>query len=559
MRSLSKKLVMVMCLGLVLLINRSWADAPNVENGSNGSQKLHGHVPQEVETAAKVAHSDANQNLDLRIVLPLRNQDQLEKFLEDLYNPKSPYYLQFVSPTLFAQQYGPEAGSVNAVKQYLTSKGLTVEDQPANGFVLQATGTVAKVEEAFQVHINNYKKTDGTLFFAPDVDPTIPSAVSGKIIAIAGLDNVAKFQAHNHKSPTAISANLGTGPGGFIAPKDIYKAYNLNTITSNGAGQTLALVELDGYLPSDISFYENYFQIPSVPLQNVLIDGFSGKPTASGGSAEVTLDIQLAAAFAPGLSKILVYEAPNSNRGWIDEWNRIASDNQAKTISCSWGLSETYSTTVSFDNSIFMQMAAQGQAIFIASGDCGAYDTCQGKKLSVDEPSDQPYGTGVGITKVSLNSDGTYSTEVASRYGGGGVSKYFSIPSYQKNMITKNSSGSTTMRNVPDLSFTADNATAYSFYINGSWAGYWGSSLSAPIWAAFISRVNQGRVNLGRPALGFINPVFYQIAQGSHYTQDFHDVLTGTNGYYPAVAGYDDATGLGSFNGSSLFNDMVSF
>ena len=82
-----------------------------------------------------------------------------------------------------------------------------------------------------------------------------------------------------------------------------------------------------------------------------------------------------------------------------------------------------------------------------------------------------------------------------------------------------------------------------------------GSSIASPIWASFISRVNQG---LGANApIGSVNSALYQIAQSSNYANDFHDITTGNNGYYPAEPGFDDATGLGSFNGLNLYNDLV--
>ena len=322
----------------------------------------------------------------------------------------------------------------------------------------------------------------------------------------------------------------------------------------------MAVFELDGYSSSDISAYETRFGLSTVPLQNVLIDGFNGVPnfSSNGGADEVTLDIELVTAFAPGSSNIYVYEAPNTTQAWIDEWTQIASDNKAKVISCSWGEPEVDSPTLSFDNTIFQQMAAQGQAVFVAAGDNGAFDA-GGRTLGVDEPGSQPYVTAVGISKLTTNSSGAYSSETASVYGGGGVSAFWTIPSYQATLAAqavKAATVSTTMRNMPDVVLTADASTAYAFYINGAWYGYYGSSISAPIWASFMSLVNQGLGASG--PIGSVNSALYQLAQSSSYANDFHDLSTGNNGYYPAEAGFDDATGLGSFNGLNLYNDLIS-
>ncbi|MBF0571975.1 MAG: hypothetical protein HQL12_08925 [Candidatus Omnitrophica bacterium] len=566
---LQKMLRILMAVCLLTFAKQSMADAGLYRNNIDGSQTLLGHVPKDVGLSVKKDHVNSSQILDLRVTLPINNESQLDALLKSLYDPSSPNYRHFLTPEQFTLQFGASGIYSQQVKDFLKSKGLTVTGQSPSGLVLNVSGPVSSVERIFGVNINHYQKNDGKMFFAPDAEPTVPVEVVGKISAVGGLDNAIKFESHSHQSamnninqPKIVVPKFGTGPGGFLAPKDLYNAYNLNTVPSNGAGQSVALFELDGYLKSDITGYETYFQIPNVPLQNVLIDGFNGNPSGNGGNAEVTLDIELVAAFAPGLSNIYVYEAGNTWQAWVDEWTRLANDKDksgnllVSIVSCSWGLAERYSPEMTFDNAIFKQMAAQGQAVFVASGDNGAYDA-GGTTLAVDEPAAQPYVTAVGISKLSVNTDGSYSSEAASLYGGGGISADQAIPSYQQGVISKASLGSTTMRNVPDVALTADPATAHSFYISGAWSGYWGSSLAAPIWASFMARVNQGRVNSNQGSMGFVNPQLYQIAKGSNYTTDFHDISAGNNSFYPAEPGYDDAIGLGSFNGANLYKDLV--
>ena len=92
---------------------------------------------------------------------------------------------------------------------------------------------------------------------------------------------------------------------------DIHKAYNIPSNT--GTGQTLALFELDGYEQSDIDTYAERFSLPNIPLKNILIGDASG--SAGSGANEVTLDIELMMATAPGTKEILVYEGINDERG----------------------------------------------------------------------------------------------------------------------------------------------------------------------------------------------------------------------------------------------------
>jgi len=276
-----------------------------------------------------------------------------------------------------------------------------------------------------------------------------------------------------------------------------------------------------------------------------------------GAADEVTLDIETVAAFASGISNIFVYEATNTTQAWIDDWTQIANDDKAKVVSCSFGEPEGDSATIVFDDQIFQQMATQGQSVFVAAGDNGAFDAGD-STLAVDEPASQPLATAVGISKLTTGAGGAYASESASLEGGGGISAAFLIPFYQKAAAAAAVSAaqvSTTMRNVPDVVLTADPSTAYAFYVNGSWVGFWGSSISAPIWASFISCVNQALGKIG--PIGLTNAALYTIAQGGNYANDFHDVSTGNNGFYTALPEFDDASGLGSFNGLNLYNDLV--
>ncbi|MCW3094827.1 MAG: putative protease, partial [Chthonomonadaceae bacterium] len=419
-----------------------------------------------------------------------------------------------------------------------------------------------------------YQVNGGRIFRAPSNEPQIPALLSGRLAAVVGLDTAAVWRTHYREKPAAPQGAVplagpgsgaqprqtGSGPGGGLTPSDIKTAYNLNATGANGAGQALALFELDGYKVSDITSYESYFGLPNVPLQNVLVDGYSG--AAGSGAGEVTLDIELQIALAPSISKIYVYEGPNSNAGVVDTYNRIATDNLAKSISTSWGLAENSnaSSTRNSENQAFQQMAAQGQSIFAASGDSGAYDN--GSTLSVDDPASQPYMTGVGGTSLTtVSAGGAWKSEttwnrgsIANGAGGGGVSTVWAKPSYQSTYGT-----SSTARNVPDVSLDADPYTGYSIYFNGTWNIYGGTSCAAPLWSAFVACVNQSRVAAAKGTLGFANPLIYQIGAGSNFGTDFHDIAdNSTNLYYHATTGYDNATGWGSINGTGLFTDLVN-
>ena len=539
--------------------------------------RLAGHIP-----AAAVAHSHLlgrvapSQTIGLALTLPLRNQAGLTDFLSRVSTPGDPLRGHFLTPAQFTARFGPTASDYAAAAAAAKALGLQVTGTHPNRLILDVSGPASTVEAAFHLHLQRYESADGREFFAPDAGPALPNGLAGRISGIVGLDNARRL--HSHLRPLPLNSRLskrdGTGPMGGLAPSDIKTAYSLNT-ASTGTGQVIALYELDGYTPSDIQAYEAQFGLPSVPLQNILVDGASG--TAGGDADEVTLDIELAQALAPGLSKILVYETPNlnttSDQTYLDGYSRVATDDLAKQVSTSFGGAEDISSSalLTGENSIFQEMAAQGQSNFAATGDFGAYD--DGSTLSVDDPGSQPYVTGVGGTTLSTNgTGGLYAGEAVWGLpynvnnpnsgvpadplgvgGGGGFSTVWPAPSYQAGLPL-----APVMRSVPDVAFDADPETGYAIYYGGQWVVYGGTSAGAPLWAGFTALVNQQRAAAGQAPIGLLNTPIYRIGASPAYSANFHDITSGNNLYYPAEVGYDNASGWGSFIGDALLSTLVS-
>lgn len=527
-------------------------------------RRLTGHVPR-----ASVAHArllgrvSPQETISLAFTLPVRDPDGLKELLRRLYTPGDPMQGRFLTPDEFTRQFGPTAEDYAAVAAFARSRGLQVTGTHPNRLVLDVAGPVSVVESALGVRLQRYQSRLGRVFRAPTGDPVIPDALAGKVAGIVGLDTAAVRRPHLRP---ALSPADGTGRAGGLSPSDIRTAYSLNDVGPQaGAGQSIALFELDGYRASDIRAYETQYGLPAVPLQNILIDGFSG--SAGVNANEVTLDIELAQALAPGLSKILVYETlNNTDANILDGYSRIATDNLAKQVSTSWGAPELQETRtlLNGENAIFQQMAAQGQSVLSVTGDNGAYD--DGTTLSVDDPGSQPYVTGIGGTTLATSGPGgAYESETAwgdptdttfganGAGGGGGFSAVWPVPSYQTGLSPRPSG-----RSVPDVSLDADPNTGYSIYFGGSWLVYGGTSTSAPLWAGLTAIANSQRAAAGLGPVGFLNPLIYQIGAGADYADDFHDITLGSNLFYPAAPGYDNATGWGTPLGSSLLHTLVS-
>ena len=249
----------------------------------------------------------------------------------------------------------------------------------------------------------------------------------------------------------------------------------------------------------------------------------------------------MAGYMAPG-ANIIVYEGYYPN----DVLNRMATDNSARQLSCSWGYGINSTT-----EQIFKQMIAQGQSFFTASGDSGAYSN------GVMPPADDPNVTSVGGTALTTTGPGgTWVSESAWSGSGGGVSTTYAIPSYQQTMNMAAQGGSNTMRNMPDVALTGA-VQMYLIYSNGQQTAVGGTSAATPLWTAFTALANQQAATNLKPALGFLNPALYAIGNGSGYSAALHDITTGSNGF-GAIRGYDLTTGWGSPTGQALINTLTS-
>jgi len=358
--------------------------------------------------------------------------------------------------------------------------------------------------------------------------------------------------------PSPVNATTGSGPGGAFMGHDFRAAYAPG-VTLDGAGQTVALVEFDTFAQRDITSYESTAGLPNVPVTTVPIDGFSGPP--GGGQDEVSLDIEMAISMAPGLSQVLVYEAPIGITSVNDDlFNQIAVDDLANQISCSW-----YYTIDPTTDFIFQEMAAQGQSFFTASGDFGAYyfDTFQ----AMGDPNITVVG---GTTLTTSGAGGAWASETVWNWftsgevppsaSSGGISSTYAIPFWQQAVNMSSNQGSSAWRNVPDVSLTGDNVLvvyAETSIIVG------GTSCSAPLWAGFTALINQQAAQNGRAPMGLLNPAIYAAAQSALYPSLFHDITTGNNTNYNgstkfyAVPGYDLCTGWGTPNGQALIDALA--
>jgi kumamolisin len=510
------------------------------------------HVREEV-TSAQAPYLNrlpAAQSLRLNIALPLRNESQLDDLLQQLYDPQSPSFHQFLSVQEFTDRFGPTAEDYAAVVRFAQQNGLTVTGTAPNRLVVNVTGSVTNIERAFHVSMASYQHpTEPREFYSPDREPSADLRVP--LWHISGLDN---FSIPRPASLTKVSnargSTTGSGPGGYFIGSDLRTAY-YGSGSLTGAGQSVGLLEFAGYNIADVKAYFTKVGQPlNVAVNGVSTDGSSLSCSGSCDDTEQVLDIEVAISMAPGMSQVRVYVSDTSD---VAIFNRMATENIAKSLSCSWGWSPADATS---GDPIFKEFAAQGQNLFVASGDSGAYKS----RSRYVYPADDAYVTSVGGTDLTtVSAGGAWKSETAWADSGGGISpNKIAIPSYQTaaGVITTANKGSKTYRNAPDVAAEA-NTDNYICY-DGTCAGGWGgTSFAAPRWAGYLALVNQQAVAHGHATVGFINPTLYTIGLGSSYSTDFHDIVSGSNGTYSTEKGFDLVTGWGSPNGVGLINSLA--
>ncbi len=594
--------------------------------GASGPVRV-GTTPRVTHAARVVGALPASARLHLTVVLKPRDPAALQAFAQAVSTPGSGVYHQYLTPAQFAARFGATPAQVRAVSASLSAHGLTPGTLSANRLSIPVTATAAQAEHAFSLSMQRIVLPGGRSATVASAAPALDAGIAPDVQAVLGLSSTNSFHpqyvrhalrggtryaALQHSArhvatggpqPCSQASSAASQQGAYTADQ-IAASYGFSSLYQagdQGQGQTIAIYELEPNDPNDIQAYQSCYGTHA-SVSYIQVDGGAG---SGAGSGEAALDIENAIGLAPKAS-ILVYQGANSNSsgpgaGPYDTFNAIISQDRAQVVSVSWGECEANgSDGLSAENALFQEAAAQGQSIVSASGDEGSADcnspapSIPALGLAVDDPSSQPFVTGVGGTtldgpgpppsQTAWNNGSVATLSGTGGAGGGGISQVWSMPAYQSgaaaglNVIGSLSSGSPcsatggACRQVPDVSIDADPNTGYIVYWNGSrsdltsaagWQSIAGTSAAAPAWAALLAVIDASSACHSSP-VGFANPGLYRAA-GRAYSSTFTDVTSGNNdgigtngGRYPAGPGYDMATGLGTPIGGGLAAALCS-
>jgi kumamolisin len=245
---------------------------------------------------ARLQGPHANSRLTVTLALQPVNAAQLSSLLAGLYDPASPLYHQWLAKGEFTHLFAPSAAQIAQVRAYLLGAGLSLA-ATSTPFLVQATDTTAQIEAAFRTAINDYVTADGTPFFQNSSAVQVHSELAGAISDVVGLSNTARL--HSQAVTTRAAAQsagqpipmYGAGPGGSgLTPAQTASLYGAGQVyklgkKGKGQGATLAVFELSGYTPSDITAYEHRFfgSAENLPLVDINVDGGPVTPACLAG------------------------------------------------------------------------------------------------------------------------------------------------------------------------------------------------------------------------------------------------------------------------------------
>ncbi len=478
----------------------------------------------------------------------------------------------------FVAQFAPTSAQVAAVENYLSSYGFKNISVESNHLLVEADGTAADVEAAFNTALSQFSQ-NGKTIFANTLDAQVPQSLSGTVLAVLGLNNIVGLRtplatapctldvcppsaipptayspqgyqiaydaaypgptptttnlkqrvATGYKTRVAVLAegNLGCFNKSSNCPAPLTQHVISGTPTANSTGVLL-----------DLYNYEKNFGLPHVPV----ILTYAGIPSAdTAGADEWDLDSQTSTGIAQDVCYLYFYIATSLTDSDIGlAINKFVSDDKAKALNISLGECEAFpyvDGAMLLDDEMFAEAALQGQTAFASSDDNGS--ACpvlptNGVPASgppgVSYPASSPYVIAAGGTSLATHANFTYDGELAWIAGGGGVSGFEYppfwqgytgsgtlpiVPSYEASAVGYG-------RGIPDVAMCADPDTCGAIIYSSSL----GSNNTTPPGSyccvggtSLASPLSMGawaRIETAHNgALGFAGPLIYQLANGA--------------------------------------------
>jgi len=538
---------------------------------------LPGSERQVLPSAHAVADANPQETVKVTVYVRPRSAEIPDINIEQA-NETPPQWRSYLTPQQFSEMLGADPAELDKVAEWATSQGLSVvEKSPVKRSVV-LEGSAETLGRAFGTELKEYEHPTGR--YRGRTGPVlVPQDLSNIIEAVFGLDNRRVGRAYLRRGRRPITSHAAQPPNIYFAPQ-VASIYNFPP-GADGNGQTIGIFAfngrvgdtgiqaLGGYDPAQLKTYFDTLRLAVPEIADVVVHGPGNVPgdgtDPNDVTEEVLLDIQVAGGCAPR-ARLVVYFTEFTEQGWVDAIVTAATDEQhnPSVISISYGNPEDANdvslwtkAAIRKVNEAFRTAALRGMTVCCASGDDGARDQVNDRLAHVDFPASSPWVLACGGTRLETSLGSVRETvwnDGPGSAGGGGVSRLFGVPSYQRFVALPRSinPGHRFGRVVPDVSGDADPDTGFLIVgPSGQFEGpIGGTSATAPLWAALIAVINQ----VIGTRVGFLNPVLYKfMASGV-----LRDITIGDNGGYSAGPGFDACTGLGSPDGTRLLAGLYA-
>jgi tripeptidyl-peptidase-1 len=508
---------------------------------------------------------DPSPNEVMQVIFVLKHdsaaRDQLHNKLMEISNPQNVDYGKWLSIEEIINIMKVSDENIDIVRNYLRSHGVESEVFVTRDMI-NANITIATLESMLQTKIRSFEK-EGVVVNRVDRAYRLPLEVAQVVSIVDPLIRFPPTQPIHYVAPQAVgnwSDKCGAKCTGKITPWVIQQQYGMDVASSPNSKSSVAVAEFQGQ-QFDYDDLDSFANSCSNPTYKVNLVGTNDEKHCNL-YAEACIESLLDLEYLSGLTQPIpisdYYLQTFSLLTWAQQVN--ADKNAPWVHSVSYGNDEIQQTSVAYMQSVndqFMQITSRGITILFASGDQGVWGrsgTSTGT-FNPDFPAASPYILAVGGSDLSTTNIGP---ETCCTDSGGGFSDTFPRPDWQNDAVQNYIKTATlppqalwnaTGRGYPDVSAIFGLSIPYCIVADSKYLGVAGTSASSPVAAAIFGLLNDIRFKAGKASLGFANPWIYQTA-AAHPTA-FNDITTGKNDAgksagFPAVAGWDPCTGVGT-------------
>lgn len=468
---------------------------PRVQSRVENSQRviLAGHTLPFLRAADDLGRLSASTAMSHLVMVLQASPEQdhaLKSLIDQQLDQGRTNFHHWLTPDEFGSQFGVADSDIAQVTDWLGKQGLTVEQVTRGKRFIQFSGSVRQVESAFQTEMHRYKMSSGDTHVANSRDISIPAALKPVIAGVSTLQDFFKRpQIRNLGSVTVSTAQLGkvyesvpfkgvfsapaytNGATHFVGAGDFATIYNTTPLLQagfDGMGVSIGIIGRTDIHLEDVQVYREMFGVKNNDPQFVIAGEDPG--IVGGDDGESYLDVEVSGGAAPGATVKFITSRATLTTDGVDLAAMYAvQNNLTDVISESYGQCEANFTAVqaAFYNDLWAQAAAQGQSVFVSSGDNGPagcdspnstfssfgyavsmlasspYNVAVGGTLFVDTAANwgaaatvaPPFSSALGYIPEKTWNEAKGSGAVGASglvSGSSGISAYFQTPSWQR-------------------------------------------------------------------------------------------------------------------------------